>query len=272
MTTPPAGRCPRCGTRLLPGALACINCDLPIAPTAPAVSAPTPAAPAAYAAPAPPPYAPPPPYAAPPSYTAPPSYPAPPAYPGQGWGPAPWTTNGLSIASLVLSLLWLVGLGSLLGVIFGVIARRQIRRQPQRGEGMALAGLIIGVVGLIGAVVFFALLPNIINSGAVQGALVQQDMHSAADAEHHYHDQNDTYTGDPFLLRADGGFDPLGHNTIQVAYTESGYCIVGARDGSSTWYLYDSNAGGLLSETFDSAAQAEADCTVTGANNYSTVN
>jgi VIT1/CCC1 family predicted Fe2+/Mn2+ transporter len=55
------------------------------------------------------------------------------------------TTNGKAIASLVLSLLGL----SLLGVIFGHIARSEIRRSngSQSGDGLALAGLIIGWVG-----------------------------------------------------------------------------------------------------------------------------
>jgi hypothetical protein len=54
-------------------------------------------------------------------------------------------TNGKAIASLVLSLLGF----SILGVIFGHIARGEIRRSnnTQTGDGLALAGLIIGWVG-----------------------------------------------------------------------------------------------------------------------------
>jgi hypothetical protein len=64
----------------------------------------------------------------------------------------------MAIASFVLSLLWLAGLGSLLAVIFGVSARRQIKQShgQETGDGFAIAGLIIGIVGVIGAVLFIA--------------------------------------------------------------------------------------------------------------------
>ncbi|HWE70540.1 MAG TPA: DUF4190 domain-containing protein [Acidimicrobiales bacterium] len=77
----------------------------------------------------------------------------PPAGPQPGWapgGPVPpaETTNGLAIASLVLGILWLGGLGSVLAVIFGFVARKQIRTRRQRGNGMAIAGIVLGWVGV----------------------------------------------------------------------------------------------------------------------------
>jgi len=58
----------------------------------------------------------------------------------------------MAITSLVLSIVWLFGVGSLLAIIFGAVARRQIRssRNLQSGAGLALAGIIIGVVGVVG--------------------------------------------------------------------------------------------------------------------------
>jgi hypothetical protein len=53
-------------------------------------------------------------------------------------------TNGFAIASLVLGLLG----GNLLAVIFGHVARSQIRRTGESGDGLALAGLILGYVEL----------------------------------------------------------------------------------------------------------------------------
>jgi hypothetical protein len=68
-------------------------------------------------------------------------------------GPPPQaTTNGLAIASLVTSL---VGVG-VVGVILGHIALAQIKRLGQAGRGMALAGVIIGYVGIGATVLFFA--------------------------------------------------------------------------------------------------------------------
>jgi len=59
-------------------------------------------------------------------------------------------TNGLAIGSLVLSLLGLFcGIGSIVGVILGFIARGQIKRTGQGGDGMALAGIIIGIATLV---------------------------------------------------------------------------------------------------------------------------
>jgi len=50
-------------------------------------------------------------------------------------------TNGLAIGSLVLSLLGLFcGIGSIVGVILGFIARGQIKRTGQGGNGLAVAG------------------------------------------------------------------------------------------------------------------------------------
>lgn len=59
-------------------------------------------------------------------------------------------TNGKAIASLVLSLLGIFGIGSLLGIIFGYKARREIResRGTQGGDGLAVAGIIVGFVTL----------------------------------------------------------------------------------------------------------------------------
>jgi hypothetical protein len=57
-----------------------------------------------------------------------------------GYGPRP--TNVLAIVSLVTSI---IGLG-IVGIITGHIARRQIRASGESGDGIALAGLIIGYV------------------------------------------------------------------------------------------------------------------------------
>lgn len=64
-------------------------------------------------------------------------------------GYAPQSTNPLAIVSLVLSLAGLItcGLTAIVGIILGFVARGQIRRNPsQGGDGMALAGIIVGFV------------------------------------------------------------------------------------------------------------------------------
>ncbi|MET7299234.1 DUF4190 domain-containing protein [Embleya sp. NPDC005575] len=69
-------------------------------------------------------------------------------YPGYGgYLPQPGT-NGLAIASMILGIVWLYWLGSLLAVIFGHIALAQTARTGQQGRGMAIAGVVLGWVGM----------------------------------------------------------------------------------------------------------------------------
>ena len=53
-------------------------------------------------------------------------------------------TNGMAIASLVLSLVCC----NILGIIFGHIALSQISRTGEAGRGLAVAGLVIGYASL----------------------------------------------------------------------------------------------------------------------------
>jgi hypothetical protein len=57
-------------------------------------------------------------------------------------------TNGLAVASLVLGIIWLYWLGSILAVIFGHVALSQIARSGQNGRGLAIAGLVLGWIGV----------------------------------------------------------------------------------------------------------------------------
>jgi|SRR5271166_3378633 len=69
----------------------------------------------------------------------------------------PRSTSGLAIVSFVLSLVWLAGLGSLLAVIFGIVAHSDINRSKgaKSGGGLATAGIVIGIVGMLGAGTLF---------------------------------------------------------------------------------------------------------------------
>ena len=60
----------------------------------------------------------------------------------------PQRTNGLAIASMVLGILWIYWLGSILALVFGYIARSQIRERGEAGGGMAIAGIVLGWVGV----------------------------------------------------------------------------------------------------------------------------
>lgn len=73
-----------------------------------------------------------------------------------GQPPVVQTTNGLSVASLVLGIVWVFGLGSILAVIFGFIGRKQIRQSggTQSGGGMATAGIVLGCIGVVGLILW----------------------------------------------------------------------------------------------------------------------
>jgi len=78
--------------------------------------------------------------------------PAPAAYPpAYGYGYAPARTNSMAIVSLVSGILaWLLCpfLGAALAVIFGHVARSQIKQSGEGGGGMAIAGLVLGYANL----------------------------------------------------------------------------------------------------------------------------
>jgi hypothetical protein len=74
---------------------------------------------------------------------------------GRDSGSAPAGANRMALASLVLGILWLWGIGALLALILGIVARNQIHDSDggQSGERLAVAGIVLGVVGLVGAAV-----------------------------------------------------------------------------------------------------------------------
>jgi hypothetical protein len=59
-------------------------------------------------------------------------------------------TSGLAIASMVLGILWIYWIGSIVALILGYLALREIRQSPHafQGKGMATAGIILGWVGV----------------------------------------------------------------------------------------------------------------------------
>ena len=92
----------------------------------------------------------------PPSYQQPP-----PGYQQQygysGYPPASPGTNGMAIASMVLGIVWIYWIGSILALVFGYVAKSQIRSTGQSGSGMATAGIVLGWIGVGFLVLFIAL-------------------------------------------------------------------------------------------------------------------
>jgi hypothetical protein len=132
-------------------------------PPDPAWATPYPPPPAPYPPPHPPqpaPYPPPPGYPPPAPYgpgypPGPTGYPGYSGYPGYPGYPMPPQagTNSLAITALVCSILGLVPLCgflfSIAGIIAGAVSINQIKRTRERGNGLAVAGIIVGVITLL---------------------------------------------------------------------------------------------------------------------------
>jgi len=126
-----------------------------------------------------------------PQYQYPPGYPVayPPTqqYPAQQYAPGspPFyppgyaqqlpQTSGLAVASLVMGVVaWflLPGIGGVLAIVFGVSSLNNIKRSQGyvTGKGMAVSGVILGVLHLVIAlVIVFAILAAIGAAGAATG-------------------------------------------------------------------------------------------------------
>ena len=77
-------------------------------------------------------------------------------------------TSRMAIWSLVLSVITLGGLGSLAGIWLGIAARRRIAETGERGRGLAVAGIIVGVVTLVLAIGYWAVIA--MHTGGAGGA------------------------------------------------------------------------------------------------------
>jgi hypothetical protein len=112
---------------------------------------------------------PPPPYGAPPP---PPPYGAPPPPPPYGYpryGYAARKTNGFAVAALACGIgAFLTGLTAPLAVIFGFIAKSQIKRTGEDGNGYATAGIVLGLVVMVGFALLIVLMVAVsVNHSAI---------------------------------------------------------------------------------------------------------
>jgi Domain of unknown function (DUF4190) len=164
-------------------------------------SANVPDAPGPVTPPPPPPYAapPPPPASAPSAQPVPPlsapRYPAEPPFAGYA------RASGLAVASLVLGIVWVLWIGSLLAVIFGHVALSQIKRSygALTGRGMAIAGLVLGYLGIA----TLALVIVLSETGVIDAATAAEcraDRARLVVAETRYFDANGHYTDEPSLV------------------------------------------------------------------------
>lgn len=118
----------------------------------------------------------------PPSRYPPESHPYPPVQSPHGGGPVgPYQVpnNGMAVASMVfgiLGLTFLYGIGAILALILGYVSKGQIDRSQghQGGRGFAVAGIIMGWIGLALTVLFVAFFVSIFafavnEAGGIEG-------------------------------------------------------------------------------------------------------
>ena len=78
-------------------------------------------------------------------------------------------TNGLAVASFVCGLLQMfLGITTIPAVVLGHMARKQIRETGQRGDGLAVAGLVLGWLGIA----LFALFAVVVAVAAAHSGVV----------------------------------------------------------------------------------------------------
>ena len=91
------------------------------------------------------------------------SYPPPPPAPYAGYTPPPAAPkNGLGVAALVIAILALVLCWSIVGgiifgvcaVIIGFVARGRVKRGEATNGGVAISGIVLGVLAIIASLVF----------------------------------------------------------------------------------------------------------------------
>jgi len=180
-------------------------------------------------------------------------------------------TNGLAIASLVLGIVWLAGLGSLLAVIFGNVARGQIKTTRQAGNRLAIAGLVLGYLGLAaGVAAGITAVTSDHHSSSAPGqrstngydASLKSDLRTVAEEVESQNVDNQDYTQTTFgagpavpgTSLSSGNLVTVGGERIDlspgdtvtwVGGTSVSYCLRASSSHTSVVWYYDSARGGI---------------------------
>lgn len=202
-----------------------------------------------------------------------PGYGPSPAY-QQYWdgAPGPDSARGFAIASLVLGIVWLFGIGSVLAVIFGHIALSRLKRAVSgAGRGMAIAGLILGYLGIAAAILSAVAVASGQAEKASPGNVnASRAARNAVYAEETYFVDSDEYTADRDELLS-YGFVPDDDVNLVVHATDTDYCVI-ASDATAThgklWYVY---ANARYVGFYRSQHPARAACGTTNPSDYVTL-
>lgn len=84
--------------------------------------------------------------------------------------PQQFPMSGLSVASLILAIAgvifswYILAIPSILGLIFGILALKQVKRGGYRGYGLAIAGIIISIIILVIYIIAFIMAMVLLSS------------------------------------------------------------------------------------------------------------
>jgi type II secretory pathway pseudopilin PulG len=164
------------------------------------------------------------------------------------------STNGFAIASMVLGILWIYWIGSILALVFGYIAKKQIRdsfdpewSDGQKGRGIATAGIVLGWIGIAAFIAVMGIaiaIPQFLGARQrAQDGAVQSDLRNALTAEKTYYTDSQSYTNDTATLAA---IEPsLPWNAVGGPQVSVGDVVTG--DGNVVCLQETSNSGTTLS-------------------------
>lgn len=142
--------------------------------------------------------------------------------------PSPGRAEGLAVASLVLSLFWIGGLGSVGAVVCGHLARSRARRSGNAPSGLALAGLVIGYVGVALTVLMVALFVIVAQSmgDSRREMSLRTELRHAAMAQEMWMTDTGTYSRSVERLVAAGYYDGDPTVRLSVFHADSArYCL-----------------------------------------------
>lgn len=168
-------------------------------------------------------------------------------YPAYG-APAPSTHDGKAIGSLVAALVGGCGLGSIAAVVLGHMSRSEARREGREPSGMALAGIIVGYVGIAVIAVLLAFLvagatvSGVVDDGyepyrvEIPSGPVAISLHSAEYAQEGFHDAHGRYSPSLAVL-SEFGFRAEPGVTVEVVLAADDTYCMRAEDEGTTYYL-----------------------------------
>jgi hypothetical protein len=152
--------------------------------------------------------------------------------------PAPSGNDGKAIGSIILSVLWLCGVGSVVGVVLGHLSRSQARREAREPSGLAMAGLVLGYLGIgVTVAVFAAVLA--FKDPLARTVKNDIELQSAADAQRAHHDATGQYAPSIEDLRQYGYDDVDGKVDVTVVSASATSFCMTTRNFSKDVYVSD---------------------------------